>query len=80
MSQRFTHRSVVWRPPGGHRTVIRGPPSENLCYVDQTAAAGAPHGRLRVTARSSADCNDHPTVIGRQSTDLWTSPGDRQEP
>ena len=23
---------------------------------------------------------DHPTVIGRQSTDLWTSPGDRQEP
>ena len=79
MSQRFTRRSVVWRPPGGHRTAIRGPPSENLCYVDQTATAGTPHGRLTVTARSSADsrpqiadCNvvierwpcDHPPVIG----------------
>ena len=72
MSQRFTRRSVVWRPPGGHRTAIRGPPSENLCYVDQTATAGTPHGRLRVTARSSADsrpqiadCN----VIARSSSD-----------
>ena len=72
MSQRFTRRSVTWRPPGGHRTATRGPPSENICYVDQTATAGTLHGRLWVTARSSADsrpqivdCN----VIGRSSND-----------
>ena len=55
MSQRFTRRLVTWRPPGGHRTATRGPPSEIICYVDQTATAGAPHGHLWVTARSSAD-------------------------
>ena len=55
MSQQFTRHSVIWRPPGGHRTAIRGPPSEILCYVDQTATAGTPHGHRRVTARSSAD-------------------------
>ena len=72
MSKRFTRRSVIWRLPGGHRTAIRGPPSEILCYVDQTATAGTPHGRLQVTARSSADsrpqigdCN----VIARSSSD-----------
>ena len=76
MSQRFTHRSVTWRPPGGHRTAAQGPPSEIICYVDQTATAGTPYGRLWVTARSSADwrpqivdCN----VIARSSNDAVRS-------
>ena len=72
MSQRFTRRSVTWRLPGGHRTAARGPPSEIICYVNQTATAGTLYGRLWVTVRSSADshsqivdCN----VIARSSND-----------
>ena len=61
MSQRFTRRSVTWRLPGGQRTAAQGPPSEIICYVDQTATAGTPYGCLWVTARSSA--NSRPQIV-----------------
>ena len=72
MIGRCLNDSLVVQSSGGHCTAIRGPPSENLCYVDQTSTAGTLHGHLRVTARSSADsrpqiadCN----VIARSSSD-----------
>ena len=82
MSRRFTHRSVIWRPPGGHRTAAQGPPSEITGYVDQAGTTGTPYGRLWVTARSSADSrpqivdcyviagssNDGRAIIQRSST------------